>query len=209
MARRYDDGRTRGHGRCGFFITLVLVAAVIVGLLAFSTNILDTYKNKVYEYFYPQKYMEQVETASQCYGVEESLIYAVIRTESGFREEVESHAGAIGLMQLMPSTFEWLQSSQDGVVTMTSSSLYDPDINVDYGTCLLRILLDKYDGNISTAVAAYNAGSSNVDSWLTNPSYSPDGLTLASVPYEETEKYVERVENTRNMYEKLYYSDNK
>lgn len=206
MARRYDDRRTRGHGGCGFVIALILVAAVIVVMLAMSTHLLDTYKNKVYEFFYPQKYSEQVSAASAKYGVEEPLIYAVIRTESGFRSEVESHAGAIGLMQLMPSTFEWLQTSRDGEVTLSADSLLDPDINIDYGVYLLSILVDKYDGNIPTVVAAYNAGSANVDDWLTNPSYSPDGSTLTAVPYEETEKYVERVENTRNMYIKLYYT---
>lgn len=207
MARRYDDRKTRGHGGCGFVITLIVMAVVIVAMLAFSTHLLDSYKYKVYGFFYPQKYSEQVHAASVEYGVDEPLIYAVIRTESGFREDVESHAGAIGLMQLMPSTFEWLQTLRDGSVTMTSSSLLDPEINIEYGVYLLHILCDKYDGNLDTVIAAYNAGSANVDEWLSNSAYSKDGKTLSVIPYSETEKYVERVNGTRDLYIKIYYSD--
>lgn len=209
MARRYDERRTRGHGGCGFFLTLILAAAVIVGLLLFSTNLLDSYKNKVYEFFYPREYALEVSAASAEYGVDDALIYAVIRCESGFREQVESHAGAVGLMQLMPETFEWLQSSRDGEVTMSAASLLDPSVNIEYGTYLLHILLDKYDGNEATAVAAYNAGSTNVDSWLSDPAYSIDGMNLSTIPYEETKKYVEQVEKTKEMYKKLYDTDTK
>ena len=190
----------------GFFITFVLIIFVLVMVFFFlSDSSLKGAKGKVYSFIYPQKYTEQVEKYASEFGVDEALVYAVIRTESGFREDVESHAGAIGLMQLMPSTFDWLQESLEGEITYSSDSLTDPDINIRYGTYYLSILLNQYDNDVNTAVAAYNAGTTTVDGWLQDSSCSTDGKTLTKIPYEETDNYVERVESTYDIYKKLYY----
>ena len=207
---RYESGHsrdTKGHGALGFFITFILVAFAIIAVILFysSGDSMEGLKGKVYSAFYPQKYSEQVQKYAAEFGVEEPLVYAVIRTESGFRPEVESHAGAVGLMQLMPSTFEWLQEGLDGGITYNAASLTDPDINIRYGTYLLSVLLMQYDDNMSTAVAAYNAGIATVGGWLEDSSYSSDGKTLTRIPYEETERYVERVQSAYSLYKKLYY----
>ena len=210
MSRRYDrrhSRETKGHGAIGFLVTFVLL--LFVGVMVFffvsDTNYKGT-KGKVYSLFYPQKYREQVQKYSDEFDVEEPLIYAVIRTESGFRPEVESSAGAIGLMQLMPATFDWLQESLDGTVTYSSDALTDPDINIRYGTYLLSVLMKQY-GNRDTAVAAYNAGTTTVDGWLKDSSYSTDGKTLSKIPYEETDNYVDRVGHAYDLYKKLYYEN--
>ncbi len=166
---------------------------------------MDGFKGKVYSVFYPQKYSEQVSRYSSEFGVEEALVYSVIRTESGFRPEVESHAGAVGLMQLMPSTFDWLQEKLDGSVVYTSEQLKDPDTNIKYGTYFLSMLMDRYGGDIKTVAAAYNAGTTTVDGWLSDTTYSTNGTTLSYIPYEETEHYADKVIKTRDMYNKLYY----
>lgn len=205
---RYDSSRpreTKGHGAIGFLITFVLL--MFVGVMVFfflSDTSYKGVKGKVYSLIYPQKYEQQVRHASIEFGVEEPLIYAVIRTESGFRPEVESAAGASGLMQLMPSTFDWLQESLNGGIVYGSDSLSDPDINIRYGTYLLSILLKQYEVR-DTAVAAYNAGTSTVDGWLQDKSLSPDGKTLTSIPYEETFAYVQKVGEAYETYKKLYY----
>ena len=210
MSRRYDgrhSRKTKGHGAIGFLVVFVLL--IFVGVMVFffvsDTNYKGT-KGKVYKMFYQQQYGEQVHKYATEFGVEEPLVFAVIRTESGFRPEVESSAGALGLMQLMPSTFDWLQESLDGQVIYSADSLSDPDINIRYGTYLLSVLLKKY-GNRDTAVAAYNAGTTTVDGWLQDPSISPDGKTLTNIPYEETAAYVERVGHAYDLYQKLYYSN--
>ena len=107
MSRRYDrrhSRETKGHGAIGFLLTFVLL--LFVGVLVFffvsDTNYKGT-KGKVYKMFYQQQYGEQVHKYATEFGVEEPLVFAVIRTESGFRPEVESSAGALGLMQLMPN----------------------------------------------------------------------------------------------------------
>ena len=212
MSSRYDQryrhrGReTKGHGCLGFFLTLIIVGLIVGGIFFFMTgDRMDGLKGKVYSVFYPQKYSEQVSRYSSEFGVEEALVYSVIRTESGFRPEVESHAGAVGLMQLMPSTFDWLQEKLEGSVVYTSEQLKDPDTNIKYGTYFLSMLMDRYGGDIKTVAAAYNAGTTTVDGWLSDTTYSTNGTTLSYIPYEETEHYADKVIKTRDMYNKLYY----
>ena len=197
-----EDKKKKGHGCLGFVLTLTAILAVAV-LLFFTTHVFDGVKNKVYSIFYPQKYSEQVQQSSREFGVDEDLIYAVIRTESGFRQEVVSHAGAVGLMQLMPETFEWLQENLDGEVIYDTEKLKDAAVNIRYGTYFLSWLLERY-GDADTACAAYNAGISNVDDWLEDSRYSADGRTLSAIPYSETQKYVERIRGALEMYRKIY-----
>ena len=207
MSRHYSNKReTKGHGVLGFFVTLILLVIVFaVVYLFFTGDSVSGIKGKFYEIFYPQKYSEQVKRSCTEFGVDEALVYSVIRTESGFRPEVESSAGAIGLMQLMPTTFDWLQEKLDGGITHSVEDLKNPDINVRYGTYFLSILLDRYGGDIRTVSAAYNAGTTTVDGWLNDASYSTNGTTLTVIPYSETEHYAEKVEKTYEMYKKLYY----
>ena len=152
---------------------------------------------------YPMKYQQQVDRAAETYNLEKSLIYAVIRTESHFDPEAESHVGAVGLMQLMPESFEWLQGLRGQKLDI--SELNNPDVNIDYGCYLLRYFYDYY-GSEETAVAAYNAGFV-VGDWLKDPNYSSDGKSLDAIPYGETERYVEKVMKAKKMYKKLYFSE--
>ena len=189
----------------GFSLTLILILGIFAGYYIFFTgDNMQGIKGKVYGFLYPQKYSDQVERYADEFGVDEDLLYAVIRTESGFRPEVESHAGAVGLMQLMPSTFDWLQEKLDGEVRYPADRLTDPDINVRYGAYFLSILLEKYDGDINAVAAAYNAGTATVDDWFADVNCSPDGKTLTKIPYEETARYVEKIEKALEMYKKIY-----
>ena len=194
-------------GAAGIIIALVVVVLIAVIVLIFvSDSSYKGVKGKVYSVVYPQKYEIQVSKYAKEFHVEEPLVYAVIRTESNFQQDVESHAGAIGLMQLMPETFDWLQEKLEGEVIYTTDALNDPDVNIRYGTYLLSYLLEQYDNNQETAIAAYNAGTSAVDEWLSDSSCSPDGKTLTQIPYEETSEYVARVTNAYEKYKLIYYS---
>ena len=195
--------KRRGHGCLGFGITLSIVVIALICVLMFTTNVLNGPKYKILSMIYQKQYTAEVEAAAKEFDMDENLIYAVIRTESGFDENAESHAGAVGLMQLMPDTFSWLQEHKDGQVIYTDEALRIPEINIRYGTYYLSYLKELY-GDIPTAVAAYNAGASAVDSWLSDPTYSDDGKTLKKIPYDETEKYVKKVTHAWDRYQKIY-----
>ena len=180
----------------------IVLTAVLLALFVF--NYYDTAKQQLLELSYPRDYSRYVEKAAEEYELELSLIYAVIRTESGFNPNAESGAGACGIMQVMPSSFEWLQQIRDCQGRYTEEDLFNPEICIDYGSYLLRYFLDFY-GTETSAVAAYNAGFV-VSDWLADPSYSTDGVTLSDIPYPETKEYVNRVTDAKAKYIELYYS---
>ncbi len=152
---------------------------------------------------YPVRYSEYVRQEASQYGLDEFLVYSVIRAESSFDPDARSHANAIGLMQLTPATFEWVQGKLGGGSQETAEDLEDPEVNIRYGCKLLSMLLSMYSSE-ETALSAYNAGVGAVSGWLSDPALSPDGETLARIPYPETERYVEKVLQNRRIYAALY-----
>lgn len=199
-ARYKKKTKKNGNG----FITGLCVVLVAVFLAVFVFNYYDTAKDKLIELSYPRDYSQYVEKAAKDYELEPSLIYAVIRTESGFDANAHSDAGACGIMQVMPSSFEWLQQIRNCEGTYTEDDLYNPEICIDYGSYLLKYFLDYY-GTETSAIAAYNAGFV-VSEWLEDSNYSTDGVTLIDIPYPETKEYVKRVTDSKEKYIELYYS---
>ncbi len=152
---------------------------------------------------YPIKFSQYVSQASREFDVPEPIIYATIKTESNFVHNAESSAGARGLMQLMPSTFEWLTTS---VLKehLPPEDITDPQTNIRYGTYMLSWLYNLL-GDWETVFAAYNAGIGNVNSWLENEQYSKNGK-LTNIPFAETREYVKRQLSNIKKYENLYYT---
>ena len=196
-------GEKKKHSFLKHVILIFSSLAIAVFALYLIIQNLGCVQDMVGDTLYPMKYQQQVDRAAETYNLEKSLIYAVIRTESHFDPEAESHVGAVGLMQLMPESFEWLQGLRGQELDM--SELNNPDVNIDYGCYLLRYFYDYY-GSEETAVAAYNAGFV-VGDWLKDPNYSSDGKSLDAIPYGETERYVEKVMKAKKMYKKLYFSE--
>jgi soluble lytic murein transglycosylase len=131
-----------------------------------------------------------------------ALIAAVIYAESKF-DPRPSAAGAQGLMQILPATAYFI-AHRSGGSRFTASDLSTPSINVAYGSYYLRYLLDHYGGNEMLALAAYNGGVANVDSWVAHADAAGRTLTLAGIPFGETRAYVQRVLAAQRAYRTTY-----
>lgn len=172
---------------------LVVIAAIVYG----GQKLYGVIRR---DYLYPLKYERFVEAYAAEYGLEEALVYGVIKTESDFDPHATSSAGAVGLMQLMPSTYEYLCTlSGEGC---DEAKLLDPETNIRYGCMQLNRMQNRF-GEGEAMLAAYNAGEGTVAGWLSDPAYAKDGK-LTSIPYPETAEYVKRVQEAKNMYQTLY-----
>lgn len=143
--------------------------------------------------WYPLRYEQIVRTHARNYRLDPALLAAVIYQESKFHAGVESSSGAIGLMQLLPDTAKGI-ATHTGGSKFVVADLYDPELNVRYGSWYLRHLLDKYHDE-RTALAAYNAGQKNVDGWL---------RAGGEIRFAETRSYVSRVEKLKGIYRRAY-----
>lgn len=155
------------------------------------------------KYFYVYPYHETVIKYAQVYHVDSNLTAAVIKSESKFKHEALSHRGAIGLMQLMPDTAEWI-AVQIGDKNYSLENLHEPDRNIRYGTWYLAELRKEFKGNDILALAAYNAGRGNVHEWIKENNWSDDFNDINAIPYKETREYVKQVIIDRKKYHELY-----
>ena len=171
-------------------LTLILglaAAAAVVAWLILSPP------NAVQRLRYPLHYRSIVAGHARNYQLDPALLAAVIDVESKFHADARSSSGAIGLMQILPATAYGI-AERTGGSKFRKQDLYDPEINVRYGSWYLRHLLDKY-GDERTALAAYNAGQDNVDRWLARGS---------GIRYAETRAYVDRVEKLKRIYRDVW-----
>ncbi len=134
-------------------------------------------------------------------GVEEELAYAVMKAESGFEEDAKSKAGAVGLMQLMPATAEFICELTD--IPFEPQRLTDGEYNAVLGCAYLQYLFGRFECE-QTALCAYNAGEGTVAEWLQNTDYSSDGKHLEKIPYAETAEYVKKIARYKKFYFMLY-----
>ncbi len=181
----------------GRLSSIVLVAAIIIVL-----NM-----NAFWQSLYPVEFKEEVRTITSFVNVEQALIYAIITNESGFDPQVESKKGAVGLMQVMPATAEYIINQNKLSKTMLKD-LNNPNVNIYLGSMYLLYLIKKYDENLVAAIAAYNAGPSNVNKWLESGAWDGQLITAKKIPFGETRHYVNRVFYYYKKYQKIYTNTN-
>jgi soluble lytic murein transglycosylase len=143
---------------------------------------------------YPLSYDHIVVGHARNYELDPALLAAVIYRESKFDAGAKSSSGAIGLMQLLPATAKGI-ALHTGGSRFRVADLYDPEINVRYGAFYLHRLLTKYGGDTTLALAAYNAGQANVDTWRAEGK---------GIDFPETREYVDSVLETREVYADAY-----
>jgi soluble lytic murein transglycosylase len=175
------------------------VAAVVGAGLAVAITQID-FEKAILEITLPLRHDDIIRQQAAEKNLDPALIAAVIYEESKFREGERSSAGALGLMQVTPRTAH-LIARLSGGSSFTTRDLEDPEVNIRYGSYYLRYLLDRYRGNEVAALAAYNAGVGNVDSW------GGSDLTVAAIRFAETRAYVDQVLQRRGEYRQKYAHD--
>ena len=174
------------------FCVIAILAAVSIFNIPTLEKVLYPYPNQAII----EKYATQ-------YGVDPLLVVSVIREESKFRPKSESHKGAKGLMQLMPSTAQAISESL-GDKTYTEQDLLNSEKNIQYGTWYLASLQKVYAGNTTLVTAAYNGGRGHVQEWIKNGQIDPNNIRIQDIPFKETRDYVGRVLKSYEKYNKLY-----
>ena len=186
------DGRVGGeHVRRA----VAAVAALLV-VVGFVLYVFETEPRWYERVRYPLRYEQIVVGHAENYRLEPQLLAAVIYQESKFDADAVSNSGAVGLMQLLPATAQGI-ADRTGGSGWHERDLLDPELNIRYGSWYLRHLLDKYDDE-ALALAAYNAGQTNVDRWRREG---------GGIRFPETRRYVERVEKLKEIYARAYASE--
>ena len=175
------------------------LALVVVAVL----SLVQPADHAVKEITLPLRHDDIIRQQAADKNVDAALIAGVIYVESRFRDQT-SHAGAKGLMQLMPETADYI-AHKSGGTRFERADLATPQINIAYGTWYLRYLLDKYDENTILALAAYNGGEGKVDEWRREAAARGETFRVADhVPFKETRDYVQRVLEARGDYRRNY-----
>ncbi|HJS73745.1 MAG TPA: transglycosylase SLT domain-containing protein [Vicinamibacteria bacterium] len=162
----------------------------------------DLLPRPIWELFYPLGYWEPIERYSVERGLDPYLVAALIRQESTFNPRVRSHAGARGLMQILPSTGKLLARQER--LRYDVSDLYDPEINIRYGTRYLKDVLGSFGGRVDYALASYNAGPHRVRRWTGMDLTIPPEVFIEEIPFDETRNYVKLVLRNEMLYRRLY-----
>ncbi|MDR3292510.1 MAG: lytic transglycosylase domain-containing protein [Clostridiales bacterium] len=170
------------------------LAAVVVIFILLAAGL--AVNGAVESFLYPTKYTDEVFSSADEYAVERGAVFAVIKCESRFKQDALSHKGAIGLMQIMPSTGAYLYGKVYDGEQFADRMLYTPKINIRLGTYYLRYLTDRFQ-DIYWAAAAYNAGEGTVAQWI------GEGLSLEDIPYPETREYIARFKAALKKYRKI------
>jgi soluble lytic murein transglycosylase len=174
----------------------LVIGGVALGALAIVVVNIEFFQDTLREVTLPLRHEDIIRQQAAEKDVPADLIAAVIYAESRFRDQT-SHAGARGLMQITPRTAKIIEGLSGGS-TFTTDDLADPDINIRYGTYYLRYLTDRFDGNEIAALAAYNAGETNVDAW------GGSDLSFDDIEFEETRDYVDSVLEKQDDYADHY-----
>lgn len=196
-ARRRPRAAVRRR-RLSVLVVLLLIAA---GAIAVAAG-LGPLGDAVRSFTLPLKHEDIIRQQARDKDLDASLIAGVIYEESRFRDQT-SHAGARGLMQITPETAAFIARDSGGT-RFTQKDLATPQINISYGAYYLRYLLRRYDGNTGLAVAAYNAGETNVNRWVAEAGGEDDFDASDHIPFAETRAYVENVLERKKEYRKNY-----
>ncbi|SMO34258.1 lytic transglycosylase domain-containing protein [Melghirimyces algeriensis] len=178
------------RGKLGLALLLILIFLIV------ATPLFN-------RWMYPLDYEDKILYSADTTGADPFLVMAIIRAESKFSPNAESHAGAKGLMQLTPNTVEWVVE-RGKFSPAFKESVDDPAINIHMGSWYISGLMKEFKGNRVAAIAAYNAGPGNVHKWLKEGRWDGTRKNLGQIPFGETRHYVQRVLFFYDKYRAIY-----
>jgi soluble lytic murein transglycosylase len=201
---RTSTGRRSPRARRGVGRRRLALLATVVLSAVVATAVFSPWADKaVKEVTLPLRHDDVIRQQAADKQLDPSLIAGVIYVESRFRDQT-SHAGAKGLMQLMPATANYI-AVKSGGTEFVQGDLADPQINISYGSWYLRYLQEKYHGNVVLTLAAYNAGEGKVDGWWREAAAGGERFRVADhIPFRETREYVSKVLEARRAYRREY-----
>ena len=164
---------------------------------------LDSLPRQYWEDLFPRPFWSDLQRDAKSNGLDPYIVASLIRQESEFNPGAVSRANALGLMQVLPSTGKKLARAEK-IRRFSSDSLLVPEINLRLGTRYFRELVDHFNGNLEYALAAYNAGSDRVESWLAGANFRDNAEFVESIPFTETREYVQAIMRNASVYRKLY-----
>jgi soluble lytic murein transglycosylase len=197
-ARRGPRRAAARRRRLGLAATVLVIGAVAGAVAAGVGPLGDAFR----EITLPLRHDDVIRQQGRDKNLDPALIAAVIYQESKFRPR-DSSAGAKGLMQILPDTARFI-ARRSGGTAFELRDLGTPQINIAYGSWYLRYLIDHYEGSETLALAAYNAGLSNVDGWVREAGGPGEFDTARHIPFPETRHYVEGVLDRREEYRDHY-----
>ncbi len=140
---------------------------------------------------FPLKYTEEVERYCAEFDVDEAFVYAVIKVESNFDPSASSDAGAIGLMQIIEDSFDWVKKKL-GTDDLIFEDMYTPEYSIRFGCYMLDYLYEKY-GSVELAAAAYHSGMTTVDEWIEQGIIDPENVDVDKIEGSKTQYYVKKI----------------
>lgn len=177
-------------------VSALLFVAIIL-ILFYNTNWIS-------RFIYPIQYRNTIEAAALENGLDPLFVAAIIRVESNYRTNSQSHKGAVGIMQIMPETASWLLDKDDVLKSYRGQNLNDLEVNVRLGTYYLRYLNERFEDNNLVVAASYNAGHGKVSGWLKEGVWDGTLKNADQIPIMETRKYVQSVEYYYGKYTRVY-----
>lgn len=168
---------------CAVFLCFSIVFLSIFGINCF------------YGYLFPVKFQEEVKMASEKFNISEDIIFSVINVESHFNTNAVSPKGAVGLMQILPSTADEMARKLE----RENFDLTNSGDNIMLGTCYLAELVRQFQ-DFDNAFLAYNAGPANVKAWLADERFSQDGKVVSNIPFAETRDYLSKIKENLRYY---------
>lgn len=194
---------------------LFLNRRVILSCILLLCVVLLITSNTFWRWMYPIGYQDMIQRSASSTQVDALLVASVIRVESKFQSEDVSHAGAIGLMQLMPDTALWIANQAQANGQPISGynpgqgfdSLAVPSVNIHLGSWYIHHLIEQFNGNEVAAIAAYNGGPKRVQEWLKDGQWDGQLNTIDRIPVGETRHFVGRVFYNYDLYKRIYGQD--